>query len=154
MYLHHILTRDDNALIKKVFMAQVQNTTKGDWCEVVREDLDSIGLSTLSFDDIGMKSKENLKGIVNTAIERTAFEILEEEKLSLTKVAGLSYSKLEMQDYLRESSSTIRLKRLAYKWRTRMVKVGWNYGDKGKCPICLEEDDTQRHLLECTGLSE
>ena len=35
-----------------------------------------------------------------------------------------------------------------------MVKVGWNYGDKGKCPICLEEDDTQRHLLECTGLHD
>ena len=30
-----------------------------------------------------------------------------------------------------------------------MVKVGWNYGRKDKCPICLDADDKQSHLLEC-----
>ena len=44
MFLHHILTRDSNALINRVFWAQVQNTGKGDWCQVVREDLDMLGL--------------------------------------------------------------------------------------------------------------
>ena len=34
-----------------------------------------------------------------------------------------------------------------------MVKVGWNYGKKEKCPICSNGDDTQSHLLECEELN-
>ena len=59
-----------------------------------------------------------------------------------------------MQPYLLEPKLPTRLKRLAYKWRTRMIKVGWNYGEKGKCPVCFDEDDTQSHLLECNELHE
>ena len=58
-----------------------------------------------------------------------------------------------MQGYLTDSELPLRLKKLAFKWRTRMIKVGWNYGEKEKCPICLEEDDTQTHLLECSSLN-
>ena len=35
-----------------------------------------------------------------------------------------------------------------------MIKVGWNYGSKVKCPICSEADDTQDHLLNCKPLSD
>ena len=153
MYLHHILTRNEDALIRKVFSAQVQKPTKGDWCQVVREDLDSIGLATLSFKDIALKSKENLRNVVMEKIRYTAFQELEEEKKNLSKVAGISYSKLEMQPYLYEPKLTTKLKQLTYKWRTRMIKVGWNYGEKGMCPICLDENDTQSHLLECKELN-
>ena len=33
-----------------------------------------------------------------------------------------------------------------------MVNVGWNYGRKEKCPICLNDDDTQSHLMFCDKL--
>ena len=33
-----------------------------------------------------------------------------------------------------------------------MVKVGWNFGNKSKCPLCNEVDDTQEHLLECSKI--
>ena len=49
MFLHHILTRDEDALISRVFWAQVQKPAKGDWCEVVKEDLDSLGLNLTGF---------------------------------------------------------------------------------------------------------
>ena len=85
MYLHHIMTRNDDALIKKVLMVQIKNT-KGDWCQVVREDLDSIGLEDLSFDDIAIKSKEALKSLVTEKVTETAFAELETEKNNLSKV--------------------------------------------------------------------
>ena len=47
MFLHHILTREENALISQAFWAQVNQPVKGDWCIVVREDLDAIGLGYL-----------------------------------------------------------------------------------------------------------
>jgi hypothetical protein len=152
MYLHHILTRTDDALIKKVFLAQVHDTGKGDWCVVVREDLDALGLEHLTFDEISKKSKESLRTLVNDKITKLAFLELEQEKQKLSKVAGIQYTKLEMQAYLSDDQLSTRLKQLAFRWRTRMIKVGWNYGTKEKCPLCLAGDDTQDHLLECREL--
>jgi exonuclease III len=153
MYLHHILTRNDDALIKKVFLAQVHDAGKGDWCLVVREDLDTLGLEHLTFDEISKKSKESLRTLINDKIDNLALLELEEEKQKLSKVAGIPYTKLEMQAYLSDAELTTRLKQLAFRWRTRMIKVGWNYGTKQKCPICLIGEDTQTHLLECRELN-
>ena len=61
MFLHHILTRDEDALIHQVLTAQINKPVKGDWCIVVREDLDSLGLSYVSFDEISKMSKDQLK---------------------------------------------------------------------------------------------
>ena len=89
------MTREDDALIKRVLMAQISKTTKGDWCVVVREDLDSIGLSNLSFEDIATKTKETLKKLITEKIIEAAFTELEGEKRSLSKVAMITYEKLE-----------------------------------------------------------
>ena len=35
-----------------------------------------------------------------------------------------------------------------------MIQVGWNYGKKESCPICLQANDTQNHLIECTFLND
>ena len=35
-----------------------------------------------------------------------------------------------------------------------MIKVGWNYGNKSKCPLCTEDNDDQQHLLNCTKLTD
>ena len=152
MFLHHILTRDIDSLISRVFWAQVHDTGKGDWCQVVREDLDSLGMDSLSFDDIKNMSKESLKVMVNNRVNTTALKELTDEKNTLSKVSGLMYDKLEMQQYLFDENIPTRLKQQLFRWRTRMVKVGWNYGKKDKCPICSDSDDTQIHLLECNAL--
>ena len=153
MYLHHILTRDSNSLIARVFWAQVHDTTDGDWCEVVREDLDMLGLSNMSFDDVKNTNKEALKVLVNNRISITALQELELEKLTLSKVSNLTYDALEIQPYLTDTSLPVRIKQLIFRWRTRMVRVGWNYGKKETCPICSGAEDTQSHLLECNQLN-
>ena len=152
MYLHHILTRETHALISRVFWAQVQNPGRGDWCQVVREDLDSLGLGGLTFADIAAKSKSDIRAQVIEKIYQVAFEELEMQKKELSKVKNLSYSKLELQPYLTEAKLPTRLKQLAFRWKTRMIRVGWNYGVKEKCPLCLKADDTQTHLLQCEEL--
>ena len=97
MFLHHILTRNKEALIHRVLTAQISKPVKGDWCIVVREDLDSLGLSNLSFDDISGMSKDNLKLLLNDAIAKCSFEELNSGKLNLSKIAGIVYNKLEIQ---------------------------------------------------------
>ena len=151
MFLHHILTRNEDALINKVFWAQVSKTAKGDWCQVVREDLDMLGL-TMSFNEIAEMSQESLRKLVREKMSNRAFEELMAEKDSLKKLGGLEYIKLESQPYLSSPNLTIRQKQLAFKWRTKMIKAGWNYGQKIQCPLCSEADDTQNHILSCPVL--
>ena len=30
-----------------------------------------------------------------------------------------------------------------------MVNVGHNFGNKVSCPLCSQEDDSQKHMFEC-----
>ena len=152
MFLHHILTRDEEALIRRVLTAQISRPVKGDWCLVVREDLDALGLSHVSFDEISKMSKDQLKILLNDELNNCSFKELETEKLSLSKIARISYSRLEIQPYLTDPQLSIKQKQLTFKWRTRMVKVGWNFGQKELCPLCNTADDTQDRLLCCTSI--
>ena len=153
LFLHHILTRPKESLISQVFWAQIKKPAKGDWCTVVAEDLSSLGLH-LKLDEIAGMSKEAIKSKVKTNIKEVAFDFLVTAKKSLTKLADLSYDKLSIQSYLLDPQISSRHKRLLFQWRTRMIKVNWNYGLKIQCPLCLDCPDTQEHLLKCTKLED
>ena len=73
-------------------------------------------------------------------------------KNSLSKLSMLHYETLKIQPYLSSLDMSKKMKILKFKWRTRMVKVSWNYGLKIKCPLCNEENDDQEHLLHCKKL--
>ena len=59
-----------------------------------------------------------------------------------------------MQSYLTDPHLSTKLKQLTFRWRTRMIKVGWNYGQKEQCPLCHKADDTQDHLFYCENLND
>jgi hypothetical protein len=152
MFLHHILTRSKDSLISQVFWAQVAKPAKGDWSTVVAEDLNSLGLPDLSLKEIEEMSKEKLKAMVKGKVRETAYSHLSRAKESLKKLANITYENLSTQSYLLEPKMSNRHKRLLFQWRTRMIKVNWNYGLKTNCPICHDYEDTQEHLLECKKL--
>ena len=152
MFLHHILTRTEEALIRRVLAAQIDKPVKGDWCVVVRQDMDSLGLNNVSFDEVSRMSKDQLKILLNDKITMCSFEELNNGKLNLSKIAGIEYDRLEIQPYLTDPQLSIKLKQLTFKWRTKMVKVGWNFGQKELCPLCGTADDTQDHLFHCKSI--
>jgi hypothetical protein len=43
MYLHNILSREESELVKRVYQAQRDKPTKGDFVELVKADLEMIG---------------------------------------------------------------------------------------------------------------
>ena len=135
MFLHHILTRSEDALISRVFWAQVEKPAKGDWCTVVREDLDSLGMNLTGFKEIAEMSQEKLKLLLEEQSNTAALKYLDLEKQKLSKIASFTYPKLEIQSYLLDPHLSTKMKQLVFKWKTRMVHVGWNYGLKEQCPI-------------------
>ena len=155
MYLHHILTRNENALITRTFWAQVHKPLKNDWCKVVNEDLQALGLEHLSYENISNMGQESLRNLLKKKINEAALVKLLADKDEKSKLKSLKYDNLAIQPYLTaESNLTIREKRLLFRWRSHMINVKSNLGIKeAKCPLCKEANDTQYHLLTCPSLS-
>ena len=106
----------------------------------------------MSFEEIAEMSRESLRKLLREKMTDITYEELMEEKDRLKRLNGLVYKKLELQPYLSSPDLTMRQKQLIFKWRSRMVKVGWNYGAKNLCPLCSVADDTQEHILSCPKL--
>ena len=154
MFLHYILTRREDALILRAFKAQLRKPAKGDWCIVVKEDLQALGMGHFTFDDIRNLTKEALHSLLKTKIRETAFSDLLFDKANCSKLKLLKYTRLEFQPYLAsESNLTNKLKRLLFRWRSRTINVRQNWGKK-RCEVSTKiYDDTQYHLLTCEKLS-
>ena len=64
-------------------------------------------------------------------------------------------SKMAMQDYLCPNEISVDEAKFIFHVRTRMLDVKTNYSERytdSLCPICKNEEDTQKHLLECSKL--
>ena len=156
MFLYYLLTRDENELTSQVLQAQIDDPIKGDWILTVMDDLKSFGLSHLSMDNIKIMKKEKFKELIRKSCKSTAFTFLmnEKQEKNKSKLAKVSYNKLEMQSYLENNNLSQRKKLLLFKFRCRMIKVGRNFGRQDKCPACLTEVDEQQHLFQCDKLND
>ena len=59
-YLHNILSKQDGELVKRVYFAQKDSTVKGDWCDMVKVDMELIGLN-MTESEIQSMSKNKFK---------------------------------------------------------------------------------------------
>ena len=64
LYLHNILKRHKSELIRRVYCAMKNNTTKGDWIELVENDMKEINLD-LSDEEISQFLKQDFKSLIN-----------------------------------------------------------------------------------------
>ena len=75
MYLHNILQKSSDEIVRKVYEAQKQDTSPGDFYQLVCEDKESIGLN-MSDQEMQTMSKEKLRNIVRN--KTSSFSIPEE----------------------------------------------------------------------------
>ena len=79
----------------------------------------------------------------------TAFNILKGMKEGKSKLAKLTYDKLGLQEYLSDSKISIKHKKLAFQFRTHMIRTASNFGSKDSCPLGCDHIDNQESLLTC-----
>ena len=135
-----------------MYDAQKANTSPGDFCELVCEDKEMIGLE---LSDRSMK-KEKYKNIVKQKIRQAAFEYLKNLKEGHSKMDNLSYEKFKMSSYMNSPLFSNDDKKVLLALRTRTVEGIRNYF-RGmfpdiSCPMLCGSDDTIEHILECTIL--
>ena len=154
-YLRHIYSRNDDELIKKVFIAQKEAPTSGDFVKLVTKDIIRLGLTHKEIEN-GEISKQELRKCVRSV----AFSQLRAIQSKGTKTKTIKYFEFQMQEYLRSEINREEMTTLT-SIRSMCVRgVKTNFKKMYKlclhCPLrCDSEnphDDTQEHVLRCSKL--
>ena len=159
-YLKHILSRNKNELIRKVFEAQKEHPTKGDFIELVTKDLKQF---ELTYDEVASEnmSKQVLKKELRKRAEKLAFTELRIGIAQGKKAKDLRYSELKMQEYLKSEHLSNDEAKVMVALRSKCLKgIKGNFKHMHKvcqhCPLqCnIEEpqEDSQEHLLKCKAV--
>ena len=154
MYLQYLLQEDENSLLNKFCIAQLENPVQGDWTNQVKKDINEVALDT-SMEEIKMMSKETFKEIVKASISKAAFIYLTDEKEKLSKIMNVSHNDVNLQPYFNPMSMDVDEAKFLFLLRSRMVEVKTNFRNKYSdvlCPVCKISDDTQQLLFECSEL--
>ena len=155
-YLRHIYSRNDDELIKKVFIAQKEAPTSGDFVKLVTKDMMKLGLTHKQLEN-GEISKQELR----KCVRNVAFSQLRAIQTKGTKTKSIKYFEFKMQEYLRSELSREEMTTLT-SIRSMCVKgVKANFKKMYKlclhCPLRCEpenpHEDTQEHVLRCSKLS-
>ena len=85
MFLNYILQEEKSSLIFKFLKTQKENPSKYDWRLTVEEDLSKLNIK-MEFKDIEKISKYRFKEIVNSNIDKEAFEYVLDVKRKHSKV--------------------------------------------------------------------
>ena len=107
--------------------------------------------------ELGKIPENSYIKMIDEKVEKAAWNYLNEEKAKHDKVKHIVHPKVELQNYLRPNSLTNEESKFIFQLRTRMIEVKCNY--KGRylnsntlCPVCMKQEDTQAHILECNEL--
>ena len=99
VYYHTIVSKPDSELVNRVFKAQMSKPTKGDWFTTISEDFKLIEEEIENFDESTTKSMQlkKYKQFIKKKIKHAAFEYLEKDKSTKSKVKNIEYKNLAKQ---------------------------------------------------------
>ena len=76
-----------------------KHPSKGDWCELVKQDMEKINITIDEESMCGM-GKTQFKSIVRKSVMSVVFNSLKTVQLTHTKVRNILYPNFELQPYL------------------------------------------------------
>ena len=144
-------------MVRKVFEAQKEATSPGDFCELVAEDKESIGLN-MSDHEIKTMSKEKFRNIVRNKTRLAAFPYLKTIQQGHSKMDGLEYTKFDKAAYLGSPLFNSEDIRVLLALRTRTLE-GIRNDFRGmytsiECPLLCGEEDKIQHILDCSVIKQ
>ena len=157
-YLKHIYTRNESELLRKVYNAQKENPTNGDFVCLVEKDMKKFGITHEQV-AAGDVSKKYLKEVVRDV----AFSQMKDVLSKSTKAKNIQYNTFEMQLYLRSevlSNDEVSVLAGLRSNCIRGIKTDFKrmHGKCLHCPLNCKsegplEEDTQEHVLTCLKLA-
>ena len=160
LFLKHITEKHDDELLKKVFLAQKENPTQGDFWSLVKEDMADLKVSYEEVTSPGL-SKTQLKLRIKKNAINAAFNNLKEVQLTHKKVKHIQYPRLEIQSYLKSEILTADETKQISAFRSNCVRGMRTHFRKmyphTYCPLnCSDStpyEDSSDHILVCSKLT-
>ena len=159
MYWHHINQKEDNELVKKVFKAQHENPTRGDFSELVNKDMEMLG-TNIDENILLNLNKAQFKTFIKKHINEASFKHLKSLQKKHTKIRNISYNEYKSQPYISDTKFSNKMVSVLFSMRssmTRGIKNNFSslYVGNKTCPLleCKSQtEDDQPHLLKCFAL--
>ena len=153
-YLKHIHMQNDQELVKRVYQAQRDDPKKGDWWEMTKSDIETYDINE---DELKQLNKNLTRKYIKDKIYRKAFEDLKSTQLTHSKVKAIQYDQYKCQEYLKSPNINFEEASVLVALRSKTVKDiksntrSFSQNDL-MCPLCMKNEDTQEHCLECPKL--
>ena len=156
IYHQVILKRENQELIKKMYVEQAKNPTKGDFIELIKDDFKMIN-EVQDDEKIRNTSTNVYKKHIKKCIKDAAFQYLIKKQASHSKIRIIEYKELEKQNYMVSPIFTNEEVKQLFVLRSRTTNCKENFKNKYKeddllCSLCQKEKEDQPHLLRCETL--
>ena len=153
MFYHHILSRDDNEVIKQVYSAQRLKPVRQDWVLMIDEEKRKYDIN-LHDEEVQCLSKSKFRNIVNKSVNKFAFKSLLTKARSQTKclkiVEQLNEVSIKIQKYLLSDEMTREEQNLCFILRCHSFLVKSNYktqfGEDMSCRGCHDPDSYEDEI--------
>ena len=158
LYHHHILTRDKNETISKIYYKQKEENCKGDWFQSLKKDFEFIKRD-MDESKIADTPKSLYKKEIWSLVRKSAFEYLMKLKSTHTKLDKVTYTQLKLQAYLTSSLITQKQKELLYLMRANCYNVKCNfkklYRNNLACVLgCQQSEDQYHAFTQCQPIRD
>ena len=127
MYHHHLVTRPNHELIKKVYLKQKEDSLKGDWFRSLKEDFSFIG-EEINDDLICSIPKYEYRKLIKQKIRKPAFvDYMALKGKSKKKMKALEYTTFGIQPYIISTNFSLKQIKLLFSLRSNCYSVKMNF---------------------------
>ena len=154
VYWQTILKRQETELINQVYQAMKASPLKGDWIELLKGDMEKVGLTLDDEVNISRLTKLTFKNDIKKKIQKLSQHELECVKSGHEKVKMIAHHNLDKpQAYLTSGQFTNAQRSILFNLRSMSENSFRDnfhtmYQDK-RCQLCKLETDSQEHALSC-----
>ena len=158
MFLWHLLHRDGEELIFKIYKIHKCHVYKGDWAKIINEERSKYNILETN-EEIAKMSKSKFRKICKIKIKLHATKYLDDMSKPHSKSAGIRQNGLKKQTYFTDRRFSKEDVQLLFKLRTKMVDCKSNFSQafqhQLQCRICKEPNtiENEDHLLTCPSLN-
>ena len=136
-----------------------ENPLKGDWINIVKEDLNKIGMKLKHEEQVKQMTRKEFKDIVKDMVKELALKEFNNLKSNHKKVKDIKHDSLsEPQEYLTSNKITQKASSLIFNLRSKCQKEFkenfHNQNGISMCPLCDEHQDSQEHALACRVVAQ
>ena len=132
MYHHHIISRDNKEIIKKIYMKQKEDPLKGDWFQTLLSDFTFIK-EEINYEHISKPPKDQYRNMIKEKVRNKAFWCyLNLKEKSKKKMKDLNYTKLEIQPYMTNGQFSLKQIKLLFALRSKCYRAKLNFRKMNK----------------------